>query len=130
MKNTTIKQLKRNLSELDKKRMSLINSIDEYNDRIQLPKLKKQYEGNFFIYDNGFNSTDRWTLYIHCKKCLDVNRMVCDRFETDTNGKCEFVVSSQEYYSLCQTQINKEVYIQALRRFKNKFSTLTSAHNR
>jgi hypothetical protein len=73
----------------------LLKSRDALNQRIWKLQSQKSdeanaaYVGKYLVYDNGYNSRDRWPMYIHAKAIKD-GCVICDWFQTDSYGEFSF----------------------------------------
>lgn len=124
-KQLELETLKKQLCVLDKKYRAMRDNIEQMEGDLQLPALKKKYEGKYFRYNNGYNAQDRWNLYSHCIEVKFFREFICNSFETDSNGKSEFKVGAKEFSTtLFQTPIAKRQYLAALKKFKAKLSKL------
>jgi hypothetical protein len=124
-KQLELETLKKQLCILDKKYIAMRDNIDQMEADLQLPALKKKYEGKYFRYNNGYNAEDRWWLYSHCKEVKGLHAFVSDRFEIDSYGKCEFAYNAKECgISSFAIPITKREYYSALKKFKAKLNNL------
>ena len=83
-------------SELDKQIKNYRSKISKLVDRKdklireeKLPSLIKKYEGKYFKYKNGYNSTERWDIFIYCVKVVDLDRLEIIKIEKTCRGKVE-----------------------------------------
>jgi len=54
--------------KVSKHSSKLRNEIEELKLKMELPKLKKQYEGKFWKYKNSCRIDENWWLYSFCKE--------------------------------------------------------------
>jgi len=90
---------------------------------MELPKLKKQYEGKFWKYKNSCRIDENWWLYSFCKECINDRQGLFDTFQTSVY-QSEFKNNKEEYYHLCQEEISKEEYLSAYNDFKSNLELL------
>ena len=116
------------LRELELKKISELrkiqNKLRDAEERIELPELKKKFEGKYFKYRNSYGGDSSWWLFAYCKEVKGVYHYVCDTFES-FDDKNEFKlndVSSGQH--LFQQQIPKSAYNHALKMFLKKASQL------
>lgn len=119
------------LAELEKMRQTLYEQRDSIEDRMEqlksdkeLPGLKKKYEGKYFKYNNGYNATDRWWLYVHVREVKTRGHFLVSRFETTCDGKSEFATMKEYSTSLMQVPITKAQYNAALKKFRQQLNKL------
>ena len=115
MKKMNIVSLRKRHKVADKKARDLRQKIEDAEEKLALPKLRKKYEGKFFVYDNGFNQDERWPLYVHCRKVTDQRYGMMDQFESQPingNGNI-FKVNEEISYSHCQKEISQKEYEEA-----------------
>lgn len=89
----------------------------------ELPILKRKYEGKYFKYHNGFNSNEKWWMYLFVKKVNSTTEIVCDKFEENTR-ECEFKLNDITSERILGVKITKREYNAALRKFLNKANRL------
>lgn len=121
--NKDVKLLRQKLVSKEKEARKLRWAFEEAENKKLLPGLKKKYEGKYFKYDNGYNSNDRWWLYVHCKGVKSVNKFVVNNFQT-TPHSFEFKLNENSYEHLCQVPITRAEYTRQLKKFLQKASTL------
>lgn len=120
MKNKSTRDLMRTQKRLQKEAREIRDILDDREQKKRIPKLRKQYEGRFFVYMNSFGSGERWPLYTHCIKISEGPRMTYRSFQTDSLGVCElkFQDSFFLHEHLFQSEISKEEYTAAYEEFK------------
>jgi hypothetical protein len=118
-----IKQLKTEVIQQGKKYSDLKELLRQEELKIELPKLKKRYEGKFFKCKNSSGS-EQWNLYTHCRKVVDVNEFEIDQFEL-TPFDSRLVVNSNQFGKFSfKKQISKAEYLRALTKFKTQVNKL------
>lgn len=86
----TIKQLERALRLNDKDRIKLHKELDALREKKALPKLKAQFQGKYFKYDNGYDSSTRWPIYSYCHEVTGEDEAIADMFELDPHEGYRF----------------------------------------
>src|SRR4051812_12312647 len=86
----TIKQLERAVRDAHKETMRLQDQLDEIREKRALPKLKKQFEGKYFKYNNGFNNDIRWPVYSYCHEVIGESEAIVDQFQLTPEGEWQF----------------------------------------
>lgn len=119
------------LEKLEKELASVYQQRDDIQEKIgkvksdkELPGLKKKYEGKYFRYNNGYNSTDRWWIYVHVRKVVARGHFEISRFETTTDGKSEFSTQTEYSTSIMESPITKHQYLAALKHFRERLNKL------
>jgi hypothetical protein len=102
----------------------LIDFVDKAKTEAAMPALKSKYENTYWIYDNGYSATNRWPIYSFCKKVVGINRVVCDNFQSMTDGRYEFRFNEESYDSVLQKKITKAEYNHAKRLFLKRANSL------
>lgn len=92
-------------------------------EKVQLPEIKKKFEGKYFKYLNRYGSGEKWFMYIHCKQVTSINAGVLDSFET-TPVESSFELSKRSYLTLLGTPITKREYNAALKKFLSRAERL------
>jgi len=118
-----IDKLRNDLNIVNKKRATIQNQIEKIEQDEELPKLREQFEGKFFVYDNGTSRETRWKLYVRCLKVTNLNEAIIDSFES-TPYENQFKHKSKEHHFLFQTEIKSEEYFKELNKFKKKLQSL------
>lgn len=95
----------------------LRTEIEEIENAVELPALRKKYNNTYWIYDNGYNNVDRWPLYYHCIKVTSTSAAKTVCFQSMSGGKFECEINKHTYFSSFQKQITKKEYLTALRKF-------------
>lgn len=116
--------LENQLRSIYQQRENLEERIEQLKSDKELPGLKKKYEGKYFRYNNGYNATDRWWLYVHVREVKARGHFLVSRFETTTDGKSEFGTMMEYSTSLMQSPITKRQYEKALKNFRNQINKL------
>lgn len=99
--------------------------VDELQDKIELPKLKKKLEGKYFKYNNGYDKERRWWLYHKVIRVRGIHHIIVDSFETEANGKSNFQHGDELHgTATLGSPITKMEYNAALKRFKDKLNNL------
>jgi hypothetical protein len=124
-KQAELETLKKQALILQKKYKAMQDNINQIECDIELPALKKKYEGKYFKYKNSYSGGDNWWLYSKCVEVKATRVFIRNHFQTDTMGKCDFEVNSKEYSpSTFQVQITKKEYNAALKKFCNQANKL------
>lgn len=119
-----IAELEKQLKKVYEDRDSISDQIEKLKSAKELPGLKKKYEGKFFRYNNGYNATNRWWIYVHVVEVKARGHFLIARFETTTDGKSEFGTYKEYSTSLMQSPITKRQYYSALNNFKKQLNTI------
>lgn len=116
------------------KQIAVVNSkIEKLGLKNELPKLKKQYEGKYFRYDNGTGRDCRWWLYSFCKQVINVNDCIIDSFETiNSTYKPDnsFIINHSSNLFILQEEISEEEYFKQLKKFGTEFTKLFNNSNK
>lgn len=124
----TLKQLKSEKSKIRKQLCAISDEIKEMELKLELPKLKKQYEGKYWKYKNG-NGSYSWFLYSFCKSVIDDDQAIFDCFESGTTIFDEtrhvFSHNIKNHYFVCETEITKEQYLRELNKVSAKLTKLS-----
>jgi len=112
-------ELKLHLKKVQAKYHQLRNAVDDAETKAALPKLKKQYEGKFWKYENSTGSDNKWWYYSYCKKVVDTREAVCDTFQT-TPYQNEFTNDEKHYFHIFQVEITRQEYMNALTAFASR----------
>ena len=100
------------------------NEIERINLEKELPKVKAKYEGKFWKYANSCGIDYKpWELYSHCKKVTSLHEAIFDSFEM-TPFENKFHLDKEEYFHLCQTEITKTQYKNAMKRMFKKLNKM------
>lgn len=125
-KKISLRELKKSEKTLRASLNKIHDQIDAEEDRRALPKLKKQYEGKFFKFMNSCGSdSEKWPVYSFCRRVISKDKCLVDRFESDPY-KNEFTVDGEDYFSLFQTEVTIQEYMNALTEFRNNLTRLGS----
>lgn len=116
-------ELKSHLKKVQAKYNQLRQAVEDAETKLSLPKLKKQYEGKFWKYNNSCGGEDKWWYYSYCKKVVNTREAICDTFQT-TLYENEFKNDSKEYFHLFETEITRQEYMNALTQFFSKCQLL------
>lgn len=128
-KKTKLDTLKTEFAKVKKKYHTLQNDIEEEEIKLELPNLKKQYEGKFWKYENSFGSdSDKWWYYSFCKKVINNREAIVDSFQI-TPYENEFNVNDKDYFHLFGVEITREEYIAALDEFISKCTSMRDTLN-
>lgn len=104
-----LKQLKSQSEAIWKQRDKINSQIRKLELELELPKLKKQYEGKYFRFNNGYNSTDRWGMYVKVIAVTGLNDVEIISIEKDSYGKIELHRETVGL-SILEQPINKLVF--------------------
>jgi len=118
-----LKKLEAELKENFKKGFEIRNKIDKLKTSEVLPKIKEQYEGRFWKFENSTGSENKWWLYSFCIEAKDENGGLFNLFETNPY-ESKFNIKIYQYYHLCQIEITREEFIKALELFNNEVEAL------
>lgn len=116
-KTISITTLKKQMAKVEKERHRLRDLIEEAETKAKLPSLKAKYEGRYFKYNNGTGQTERWWFYMYCIRVESVHRAIFNTFQT-TPYQREFNVASEEGLHLCEKEITRMEYLDALAEFQ------------
>lgn len=119
-----LEELEHRLKILYEQRDSMMERIEQLKSDKELPGLKKKYEGKYFKFNNGYNSQERWWLYVHVREIKSRGHFLVSRFETTTDGKSEFGTQIEYSTSLFQVPITKFQYAVALKKFRQQLNKL------
>lgn len=122
-KSKSITQLKKEWSSAIKLAGELRNELYKREWEVELPKLQKKYEGKFFKYENN-DGTEKWFIYTYCKSVKDNNYFLGVSFEQNVIRINKFSINKELGYYLCETEITKIEYGNALFKFKKEFNKL------
>lgn len=117
-KKKNFNTLKKEFSKAADVYSKIRNEFQEEQTRRALPKLKKQYEGKYFKYQNT-TGEEKWWLYSYCHKVISQNYAMSDSFEI-TPYEHEFHVESKTGLHLFQIEIPHHEYKMALLLFISK----------
>ena len=114
-----LKAIAEEIKHLNKKIDKLRQEQEEVTIRKALPALKKKYEGKYFKFDNGYNSANRWWMYSHVFKVINLGEGVMNTFEVTPNAN-KFNVNGDCCLDICQVEISRAEYEAALKKFTNE----------
>ena len=118
-----IEKLQDELGLLQQKCRQIRDELSEINLKKELPKLKRKYEGKFWKYENSTGADEKWWLYSYCRKVEDERGGNFDQFEVKPYN-CEFTINDHGYFHLCQIEITKEEYLEAVEQFRQNVDAL------
>lgn len=116
-------ELKTELKKVQNKYTKLRQAVEDVELKLELPNLKKKYEGKFYKYQNSTGTDKKWWLYSYCKKVLNQREAICDRFESSPYEN-EFRNNATEYFYTFEIEITRREYIKALSVFVSKCKEL------
>lgn len=121
MKTETLSQKQKRLSRELRKVESELGKIKLEQE---LPKLKAQYEGKFWKFNNTCGGNYKpWWLYSYCQEVTNFNEGIFDSFEMSP-FETSFKNGTIDYFHLCQTEITKTEYMNAMKRMFKKLNKL------
>lgn len=94
----------------------LENRISDLEEKEELPKVKKKYEGKYFKYQNRYNSEAYWWKYYHVLEVQSVNMAIVNTFESPTDHY-QFRLKDTVYLNILANQITKREYDREAKRF-------------
>lgn len=120
-----IEKLELQLKENREKGFEIQNKIDELKTKEVLPKIKEQYEGRYWKYRNSCSGNESWWLYSFCIEAESECGGLFNSFET-TPYESKFNNATNQHFHLCQEEITREEYMEALQEFKDKLGALAN----
>jgi uncharacterized protein YihD (DUF1040 family) len=112
-----VEDLKEQLKELEDKARILRDKINEEEDRIAIPELKKKYEGKYFKYRNSYscseNECDYWYVYYKVIKVVGHNNFRVARFQKTVHNEIEIYTDHFASEGVLEIKISKREYDRA-----------------
>lgn len=111
----TEKRLKTQERELQRQLRDVRDALDDVVQKKEIPALKKQYLGKYFVFDNS-NGTSHWNVYYRVVEIKSNRYARAVKIETepdwDTKNKIDFKISIERgeiSYTLFNTEISEEM---------------------
>ncbi len=86
-----LEQLGKKLAEKQKEIILLKNKIDDIENKMLVPELKKRYVGKYFKYRNNYScpqtEKDYWWLYSQVIGVIGKDQCIVNSFEFDSEGQ-------------------------------------------
>lgn len=91
-----------------------------------MPELQKKYKGKYFKYNNGASRDRRWPLYSFCIDIKSDWEGIFQSFELakTNNHEAVFKTKHSSGFHLCQREITKQEYMNALKIFQKELKKL------
>jgi hypothetical protein len=90
-----------------------------------LQEIKEKYEGKYWKYVDIYGKLNEiGFLYSFCINVENQNKGLFNTFQTTPFGKSRFAIKECKSFHICQTEITKEEYMEALNKFKGQLNNL------
>lgn len=112
----TLQQIEQEEKELRAKYHAELGKLEKEKNEVISPILRERFEGKYWKYSNGMDC-----VYSYCKKVISEREAIFDYLGTVNSENTVIVKRNAEHeLYLCERQITRARYIEALQDLKNK----------